>query len=925
MKEQSARAARVMDDPERAPVCEQCGEPLPSSLQEEGCLNCLLSTAIENGPRPKEISPNEQAAFQFQHYEILARPDGTHWELGRDAVGVIYKARDKNLDIPVTLKLIDRRFAGRSGERDRFLRAARAAARLRHPNVAKLLHFGAVDRPGSAADQTASEEFYYAMEFIEGESLEERVREKGPLDVRLALELVQQVARALAAGARQGLEERSIDPAHILLATDEDSGSSEDGPNRVAPEWVKLKDFGLMGIAQEGGARPAGDSESLGKILYFALTGRFADAAAFSVKELQAQKIPKSVVALLKSMLGIVPDGRVISAADVGLALQHCRERLAPNDRRAACLRWGVAGLAAAAAIIGLCLYWWQPAASLPEKSIAVLPFRNLSPDPANAYFAEGVQDDILSRLVKIQDLKVISRLGTSRYPADAKRDLTEIGRALGVQNLLQGELRRVGDRVRLQVSLVEAASEREIWSDSYDRELADAISLQGALAREIADALDATLSQKEKINVTSPATNDPDAYVLYLQGRKLENNPAFMVSAFEGAEALYRQAVASDPHFALAHARLAITLSFLYRYRGPSEDLRAQAHAEARMALRLQPDLGEAHLATGLCAYRIERDYDRALTQLKIAERLLPNDVETVTTIAYIYRRQGKWKEALAAQERALAREPLSAQYEHELGATTTLMRAWAASAKHFERAISLNPKLPELRAEADLIHFWQTGDLTSLRTFYAGLASYGDPGGLVAFGRWDCAMLGRDFAAARAAIDGFPYETLPSVLSAPVPKAYLTGCTFLAQGEREKAMLQFETARPALEAEVSVHPNDSLRHARLGLLYAYMGRKAEAIRAGERAVELTPVIKDAIDGRSRLGNLALIYARVGDNDQALALIERLLREPGGVSPVSENSMTLWELRSRWQWDPLRQDSRFQKILAAPEPATVY
>ncbi len=925
MKEESASAARLCDDPERKSICEQCGEPLPGSFREEGCLNCLLSTAIENGPPPQESSPNEHTPFQFQHYEIVVRPDGTRWELGRDAVGIIYKARDRNLDILVTLKLIDRRFAGRAGERDRFLRAARAAAGLRHRNVAKLLHFGAVDRSGAAADHAGPAEFYYAMEFTEGESLEERLREKGPLGVRLALELVEQVARALAAGARQGLEERSIDPAHVLLATDEGSGSSEGRPNPVAPEWVKLKDFGLMGIAQPSDAQPARDSESLGKILYFALTGRSAGTAAFSMKELREQQVPKSVIALLRSMLGIVPDERLRTAADVGLALQRCRDRLAPNSRAASSLRWGVAGLAAAAAIVGVCLYSWQPSASLPEKSIAVLPFRNLSPEPGDAYFAEGVQDDILSRLVKIQDLKVISRLGTSRYPPDAPRDLTAVGRALRVGNLLQGDLRREGDRVRLHVALFDAASKREIWSDSYDRELADAISLQGALAREIAEALDATLSSKEMVNVTSQATNDPDAYMLYLQGRKLENNPAFMISAFEGAEALYRQAVASDARFALAHARLAITLSSLYRFRGPSEDLRAQAQAEARTALRLQPDLGEAHLASGLCAYRIERDYDRALVELKAAERLLPNDIETVMTIAYIYRRQGKWKEVLAAQERVLAREPLSAQYEHELGSTTNLMRAWPAAARHFARAIHLNPKLSELRAEAGFVHFWQTGDLTPLRTLYAGLANYGDPGGLAAFGRWDCAMLARDFVAARSAIDGFPHDTLPSVLSAPVPKAYLAGCTWLAQGEKEKAWTQFEAARPALEAEVSAHPYDSLRHARLGLLYAYTGRKAEAIREGERAVELTPVSRDAIDGCSWLGYLALIHARVGDNDQALALIQQLLREPGAVSPLNEASMTLWELRSRWQWDPLRQDPRFQKIVVGPEPATVY
>ena len=184
---------------------------------------------------------------------------------------------------------------------------------------------------------------------------------------------------------------------------------------------------------------------------------------------------------------------------------------------------------------------------------------------------------------------------------------------------------------------------------------------------------------------------------------------------------------------------------------------------------------------------------------------------------------------------------------------------------------------------------------------------------------------MLARDFVAAQTAIDGFPLETLPSVLSAPVPKSYLKGCTLLAQGENARAQELFEAARPSMEAETLAHPNDAMRHARLGLLYAYMGRKTDAIREGERATQLVPVSEDAIDGHQWLCNLALIHARIGDRDQALSMVESLLQQPGCVSPLNEACLTLWDLRLRWQWDPLRKDTRFQKILGSPEPATIY
>ena len=405
----------------------------------------------------------------------------------------------------------------------------------------------------------------------------------------------------------------------------------------------------------------------------------------------------------------------------------------------------------------------------------------------------------------------------------------------------------------------------------------------------------------------------------LFLRGRELESSPTFSISGYEAANVLYRQAVILDPGFALAHARLASTLGLLYRFRGPSDELKERARVEARKALGLRPDLGEAHLASGLCFYRIERDFVHALSELEIARRLLPNDTEAESYLAYVCRRQGRWHEARAGLERARSHDPFNRTFEEELSATACLLRDWPSAAEHADRALALAPKMDPLKGERALVELWQNGNLFPMQKISASVIAYGDQEGNVTWGRWDTAMLSRDFAAAHAAIDSFPFETLPSVLSAPVPKTYLEGCIWLGRGQNAGAQEFFEIARPSMEAETIAHSNDALRHARLGLLYAYMGKKTDAIREGKRAVQLTPVSKDAIDGHQWLCNLALIHARVGNADKAIALIEALLRQPGCVSPLNEASMSLSELRLRWQWDPLRSDPRFQKILATP------
>jgi len=954
--------------------CEQCGAPLQRRDGENECLNCLLSAGLESGNPEAKPAPNEPDERFYQHYEILSRPDGTRWELGRGAMGVTYKARDINLDTPVALKIINARFSSEPGARQRFLHEAQAAARLRHPNVASVFHFGAINTlpaaihgGASPEEQAETGDCFYAMEFIEGETLEARLRRSGPLTPEAALAIGVQVARALAAAEKRGLVHRDLKPSNIMLAEEGEPNSTGPAPRNASETWVKVIDFGLAKLAdkteQTGGkflgtlafaspeqieSRPVdarSDLYSLGATLWYSLTGKLpypsrsredcrdeSRHGPLPVGQLAERKVPPRIVALLQSALAFDPADRPASPAAFAEALQTCLDHLArsgPHGFRQGenrLRRWGMAvgGLGVAAGLVALGLFFSSAEPPMQDKSIAVLPFRNLTGNPANAFFAEGIEDDILARLVKIRDLKVISHLSSARYPAEARRDLSAIGRSLGVRHVLEGSFDRKGDRISLQVRLVDTNNGHELWAQQYDRPIADVINLQGELASAIAGALNATLSPQESVEVRAKSTGNPDAYVLFLRGRKFDNTPGYAIADNEAAQALYSQAIALDPGFALAHARRGAVLAFLYRFRGPDEELKEEAHAEIREALRLQPDLGEAHLARGLCLYRIDRDFDGALKELKMAERLLPNDTEGESFVAYIHRRRGQWREARAGLMHVLERDPRNVTYAEELYTTGYILRDWPAAEKYARLAEAIAPNEAILRAQRALIDLWRDGHLEPLKNVFASIDSYGGSEGTLTWMRWNAAMLRRDFVAAADAIDRFPFDTLPSVFSAPVPKSYLRGCIALAQGKDQQAQELFEAARPEMEAEALAHAENELRHARLGLLYAFIGRRADAIREGKRAVELKPLSEDCDAGVEQLANLALIYARVGENDQAIEMIQKLLQTPGAVF-FSEASISWWELRLGWEWDPLRKDSRFQRILAEPEPATIF
>src|SRR6476660_5090038 len=326
---------------------------------------------------------------------------------------------------------------------------------------------------------------------------------------------------------------------------------------------------------------------------------------------------------------------------------------------------------------LGFWFYWRQNQASflLEEKSIAVLPFENFSPAKDNAFFADGIQDDILTSLAKIKDLRVTSRSSVMAFRDAAGQNLRDIGRKLVVANILEGSVRKEGDRVVVNVQLIDTRNNRQIWANRYDRTLVDSLGLQGELASEIADMLRATLSDDEKAQAAAKPTQNADAYVFYLRANQISRNPDTLLEDYKTAEQLYMQAIELDPNFALAHARLASVCAEIFRYSEPTESWRTKALAEAETALRLKPNLAEGHFALGQCIYWMNKDYDRALEQFEIASRLSPSNADTRRLIAAIERRQGKWQEALEAYERVAKLDPQNPSTARELMYTNSSM----------------------------------------------------------------------------------------------------------------------------------------------------------------------------------------------------------------------------------------------------------
>jgi TolB-like protein/Tfp pilus assembly protein PilF len=556
----------------------------------------------------------------------------------------------------------------------------------------------------------------------------------------------------------------------------------------------------------------------------------------------------------------------------------------------------------------------------IPEKSIAVLPFANFSDDTRNAFFADGIQDDILTALARIGGLRVISRSSVMQFRDPASHTLREIGKLLGVANVLEGSVRREGDRVVVNVQLIDALKDKHLWANRYERTLANSLGLQGELAAEIANELRVTLSPNEKASIETKPTNNSDAYVVYLQANQIERNPDTLLEDYKKAEQLYLKAIGLDPRFALAHARLASTRAEIFHYYEPLDSWKTKARTSAEAALRLQPNLGEAHLALGQCIYWFDQNYDGAVAEFDTALRLAPNNSETGGLIAAIKRRQGRWDECLEAYQKISRLDPQNPNITRNLLFTYTSMRRWPDATREAERMRAMAPASLVAKTQRGYVDFWWKGDTHLLKSILAEIPAAVDPDGAVTGCRWDVAMVERDYATAARVLETSALDEFSYLNGSTTPKSFCQACIYLAQGDAATARKFFEATRSKFEAAVQESPNSADRHANLGLVNALMARKQDAIREARRAVELKPESKDALDGALMNAYLALVYARVGEKDLALPLIERLLKTPGAVDSAAY-SITVNDLKYRWEWDPVRNDPRFQRLIEQSTP----
>ena len=542
------------------------------------------------------------------------------------------------------------------------------------------------------------------------------------------------------------------------------------------------------------------------------------------------------------------------------------------------------------------------------EKSIAVLPFQNLSDEKENAYFADGIQDDILTNLSKIGDLKVISRMSVMSYRGDGVRNAREIGKALGVGSLLEGSVRRVGNRVRVSVQLINADDDEHIWAEDYDRELTDVFAIQTDLAQKIASALQAKLSPAEKERLDRQPTQNSDAYLLFIQAHDYANRPDQLRDELLKAEELFEHAIKLDPKFAAAFAGLSTVESWMYHNFDPTPARRERARRNAEEALRLQPNLPEGHLALGLSYYYGDRDYERALAELEIAKDDLPNEAQAYMVIGAIQRRQGKWSESSANLEKAAALDPKNAMILDQLALNYIALRNFEAADKTLDRAITAAPQAFGAYGFKAYLAILSKGDLNLAEEQLSSIAGDSDTSGMVTWIRWWLLMFQRNLPGALAIVEKFPGEILRLETTAPAPKPLLKGIIHWLQGDKPQAQTEFEQARIISENLLREAPEDPARHAQHGLILAALGRKQEAISEGKRAVELLPESKDAFDGPKITASLAEIYALTGDLDEAFRLIEHLLQVPNGL--------TISTLKVDPAWDPLRKDPRFQALI---------
>jgi TolB-like protein/class 3 adenylate cyclase/Tfp pilus assembly protein PilF len=555
---------------------------------------------------------------------------------------------------------------------------------------------------------------------------------------------------------------------------------------------------------------------------------------------------------------------------------------------------------------------------AIPEKSIAVLPFENLSDEKKNAYFADGVQDEILTGLARVADLKVISRTSTLRYKVGGEHNLREIGKALGVAHVLTGGVQRAGDRVRVSAQLIDARTDTQLWGERYDRDVADVFAIESELAGKIIAQLKSKLSAQEKAAIEERPTKDLAAYDLYARAKTLIETALFSTpqneSLFEAVR-LLNQTLQRDPAFALAHYQLAYAHDLLYFLGADHTPARlAMADAAIQSLVRLRPNSGEAHLAVAKHLYWGYLDYDRAREKLNLAQKSLPNDPLSFLLAGYIDRRQSHWSESTKNLERAIELDPRNPVFLEQIARSYECLRRYADAETALDRAIALTPKDAALRGARAAIELqWHADPRPLISTIRAILAEDSREAGNIAQSWLQVSLYERDFDGAQRALAALPGIAGCQVETIPFPRSWCQGLVAQMRGDTAAARTAFTNARNEMAKLVHEQPAYAEALCALGMADAALGHKEDAIREGRRAVELLPVTKESIGGSLLIQYLALIYAWTGEKDLAFEQLASAAQIPGYLS--------YGQLRLHPYFDSLRGDPRFDKIVASLAP----
>jgi TolB-like protein/Tfp pilus assembly protein PilF len=544
------------------------------------------------------------------------------------------------------------------------------------------------------------------------------------------------------------------------------------------------------------------------------------------------------------------------------------------------------------------------------DKSIAVLPFENLSDEKENAYFADGIQDDVLTNLSKISDLRVISRTSVMQYRG-RPTNLREIGKALGVSNILEGSVRRSGNRVRLNVQLIDANTDEHVWANDYDRDVTDVFAIQSDLAREIANALQAKLSPAERSQMTRKPTENGEAYLAFVQAHDLSCAMEDLTK-LKQSEQLYQRAIELDPNFALALARYSQLESWMVRTHDASSDHREKARTLAERALQLQPDLPEAHLALGFSYYYGDNNYEAALKEFEIAQRALPNESEVYLAIGAIQRRQGKWAESTANLEKAVSLNPKDSWPLQNLAFNYQMLRNFDAANKTVDRALQIDPQGISLWGIKAKLAISEKGDLSVGEKLLEKAKSFpmsSEERLKMIGGQANLLLAQRKYQEVLQLGATVPDDTFAAVPGSLAYKYFPLGIAHKALGDDAAARMAFLKAKNILEEQLKQKPDDAELRVQFAKLLAWLGEKDAAVAEAQRAIDLRPESKDAFEGPQITEQVAQVYTILGDKARAIGLLDELLSRPSEVTSQS--------LKVEPAWDPLRNDAGFQALFA--------